>query len=262
MPQAQAAPATVLNEACYCKGSFFMQAGIAVGNLAGIAVIQPEEASVIAELKAGSDEAFAWLIATYHQPLYSLVARTIPDPADAADLTQDIFIKIYRGIGSFHGDATLRTWIYRIALHEALNQRRWWGRHKRQEVTIEAESGHSTDGQPLTIKETLIDSQQSPFDFAAQSEVRDQVETQLRLVPEPFRTVVVLRDIEGFAYEEIAEILKTNLGTVKSRLMRGRAQLKELLRPYAEAASKPAARSIAHPTRGFGGFDALGEEAK
>jgi len=234
-----------------------MQPGIAVGNVAGVAIIQSEEASVIAELKAGSEKAFAWLIATYHQPLYSLVARTIPDPADAADLTQDIFIKIYRGIGSFHGGASLRTWIYRIALHEALNQRRWWTRHKRQEVTIEADAGDSRDGQSLSLKDTLIDSQQSPFDFAAQREVRDHVEAKLRLVPEPFRTVVVLRDIEGFAYEEIAEILKTNLGTVKSRLMRGRAQLKELLTPYAEAASKPPARTAVASHHGFSGFDSM-----
>jgi RNA polymerase sigma-70 factor (ECF subfamily) len=237
-----------------------MQARIAVGNIAGIAIVQPEEASVIAELKAGSEEAFAWLIATYHQPLYSLVARTIPDPADAADLTQDIFIKIYRGIGSFHGDASLRTWIYRIALHEALNQRRWWSRHKRQEVTIESEAGDSSDGQPVCLKDTLIDGQQSPFDFAAQREIRDQVEAQLRLVPEPFRTVVVLRDIQGFAYEEIAEILKTNLGTVKSRLTRGRAQLKQLLTPYAEAAAKPQARTAQSSLHGFGGFDSMAVE--
>ncbi|AXC13564.1 RNA polymerase sigma factor RpoE [Acidisarcina polymorpha] len=216
-----------------------MQAEIVVGNVAGIAVIRPEESAIIAELKAGSEEAFAWLIATYHQPLYSLVARTVPDPADAADLTQDIFIKIYRGIGSFRGNSSLRTWIYRIALHEALNQRRWWSRHKRQEVTIEAESGDTSDGQPISIKDTLIDGHQSPFDFAAAQQVRDRVEEQLRRLPEPFRTVVVLRDIEGFAYEEIADILGINLGTVKSRLMRGRAQLKTLLAPFAKATATP-----------------------
>jgi RNA polymerase sigma-70 factor (ECF subfamily) len=220
-----------------------MQAGIALGNVAGIAVIRPEEAAIVAELKAGSEEAFAWLIATYHQPLYSLVARTIPDPADAADLTQDIFINIFRGIGGFHGEASLRTWIYRIALHEALNGRRWWCRHKRREVTIEAESGDSSDGQPLSYKEVLVDGNQSPFDFAAQQQIRDHVEAQLRLVSEPFRTVVVLRDIEGFTYEEIAEILKLNLGTVKSRLLRGRGQLKTLLTPFAEAVAKPPARA-------------------
>jgi RNA polymerase sigma-70 factor (ECF subfamily) len=237
-----------------------LQVGIAVGNVAGIAVINAEESAIVAELKAGSEAAFAWLIATYNQPLYSLVARTIPDPADAADLTQDIFIKIYRGIGNFHGEASLRTWIYRIALHEALNQRRWWSRHKRQEVTIEAEAGDSNEGQPLSIKDTLIDSHQSPFDFAAQQQIREQVEAQLRLVSEPFRAVVVLRDIEGFAYEEIAEILELNLGTVKSRLMRGRAQLKALLTPFAEAAAISPGRSAPRSASRGIAFDSFATE--
>jgi RNA polymerase sigma-70 factor, ECF subfamily len=232
-----------------------MQSRVAVGNVAGIAVARPEESAIVAELKAGSEEAFSWLIATYHQPLYSLVARTIPDPADAPDLIQEIFIKIYRGIGGFHGDASLRTWIYRVALHEALNQRRWWGRHKKRELTIEAESGDSSEGQPLCYKDTLVDAMPSPFEFAAQKEIRDQVEAQLRLVPELFRTVVVLRDIEGFAYDEIAAMLDLNLGTVKSRLMRGRAQLKSLLAPFAEAASKPPARE-----NGIGGFKGFAVE--
>jgi RNA polymerase sigma-70 factor (ECF subfamily) len=237
-----------------------MQAGIAVGTLSEIAIARPEESAVVAELKAGSEEAFAWLIATYHQPLYSLVARTIPDPADAADLIQDIFIKIYRGIGGFHGDSSLRTWIYRIALHEALNQRRWWSRHKKQEVTIEAESGDGSDGEPLSIKDTLVDAHLSPFDLAAQQQIRDHVEGQLRLVSEPFRTVVVLRDIEGFAYEEIADILDTNLGTVKSRLMRGRAQLKTLLAPFAEAAAKPAGKIPPRGAQALSGFDSFAVE--
>ena len=180
-----------------------------------------------------------------------------PNPADAADLTQDIFIKIFRGIGGFHGAASLRTWIYRIALHEAQNGRRWWSRHKRREVTIEAESGESSHGLQRSYKETLVDSHQSPFDFAAQEQIRHHVEAQLRLVSEPFRTVVVLRDIEGFTDEEIAEILNLNLGTVKSRLLRGRTQLKGLLTPFAEAASKRPARAIPGAEDGLSGFDGL-----
>jgi len=93
-----------------------MQVGIALGNIASVLSVPSEETGIVSELKAGSEEAFAWLIAKYHQPIYSLIARTIPDPADAADLTQDVFIKIYRGIGGFNGDSSLRTWIYRIAL--------------------------------------------------------------------------------------------------------------------------------------------------
>src|ERR1700733_8669029 len=115
-----------------------MQAGIAVGNLASAIGIRPEETAMVAQLQAGSEEAFAWLISTYHQPVYSLLARTIPLSADAADLTQEVFVKVFRNISGFHGDASLRTWIYRIALHEASNQRRWWNRHKKQELTIDA----------------------------------------------------------------------------------------------------------------------------
>jgi RNA polymerase sigma-70 factor, ECF subfamily len=235
--------------------NFRMQAGIALGNIASVLGVPSEEAGIISELKAGSEEAFAWLIAKYHQPIYSLVARTIPDPADAADLTQDVFIKIYRGIGNFNGDSSLRTWIYRIALREASNQRRWWGRHKRQEITIESEFGQSNEGQPLCLKDTLIDAHESPFDHAAHEEVRARVEEELRQIPEPFQAVVVLRDIEGFSYEEVAEILGVNLGTVKSRLMRGRAHLKERLAGFAESAVK-------RPSSAFQAIQALSVSVK
>jgi RNA polymerase sigma-70 factor (ECF subfamily) len=234
---------------------FRMQAGIALGNIASVLSVPSEEAGIVSELKAGSEEAFNWLISKYHQPIYSLIARTIPDPADAADLTQDVFIKVYRGIGSFNGDSSLRTWIYRIALREASNQRRWWGRHKRQEVTIETEFGQTYDGQPLCLKDMLIDAHQSPFERAAQEEVRARVEDELRQVPEPFHAVVVLRDIEGFSYEEVAEILGVNLGTVKSRLMRGRAYLKARLAGFAEAAAK-------RPSSAFQPVEALQVSAK
>ncbi|HTD56808.1 MAG TPA: sigma-70 family RNA polymerase sigma factor [Silvibacterium sp.] len=215
-----------------------MDAGTALGNLVSAIGIRQEEADLITQLKAGSEEAFAWLVATYHQPVYSLIARTLPTEADAADIAQEVFVKVYRGISGFHGDASLRTWIYRIALHEASNRRRWWSRHCRQEVTIEAETGESSEGQPLCIRDTLVDENESPFEMAAQSELRAHVEAELREVPDPFRTVVILRDIEGLAYEEIAEILGVNMGTVKSRLMRGRANLKARLAPFVEAARK------------------------
>jgi len=107
-----------------------LQADLTMGNLVSALTLQSEEAALIAELQAGSEQAFAWLIAHYHQPIYSLLARTVHDRADAADLTQEVFVKVFRGVGRFHGESTLRTWIYRIALHEASNQRRWWMRHR------------------------------------------------------------------------------------------------------------------------------------
>jgi RNA polymerase sigma-70 factor (ECF subfamily) len=207
-----------------------MQAGTYLGNLTSAIGITTEEAALVADLKAGSEEAFGILIAQYHQPLYSLIARSLTDPADAADITQEVFIKVFRNIRGFHGESTLRTWLYRIALHEASNQRRWWSRHKKQELTIDSsyESADSGD-EGISLAATLADSGGSPFDHAAQAELRRRVEEALQQIPESFRTVVVLREIEGFAYEEIAEILDVNIGTVKSRLTRGRSALRALL---------------------------------
>ena len=208
-----------------------MQAGTIVGNLASAIGITTEDAALVADLKAGSEEAFAVLIAQYHQPLYSLIARSINDSADAADITQEVFIKVFRNIRGFHGDASLRTWLYRIALHEASNQRRWWSRHKKQEITIDSpmEGDSEDENSSLCLGATLADGAGTPFDHAAQAEVRELVESALRQLPEAFRTVVILREIEGFAYDEIADILNVNLGTVKSRLTRGRSALRTIL---------------------------------
>src|SRR5579863_7529362 len=148
-----------------------MQAGIVMGNLASAIGIGTEDAALVAALKAGSEEAFGILIAQYSQPLYSLIARSLQDPADAADITQEVFIKVFRSIGSFHGDASLRTWLYRIALREASNQRRWWSRHKRQEMTIDgpATCGEGEDGEEsMCLSGLLMDSAASPYDQAAQ----------------------------------------------------------------------------------------------
>jgi RNA polymerase sigma-70 factor (ECF subfamily) len=206
-----------------------------MGNLASALTLQSEEAALVAELRAGSEEAFAWLIECYHRPIYSLLARMVHDRADAADLTQEVFVKVFRGVGSFHGESSLRTWIYRIALREASNSRRWWGRHKQQEVAIEQEIMDGDSGTPILLKDTLEDPSESPYEIAVHTQNRERVEAALKNVPEPFRTTLILRDIEGFVYEEVAEMQGVSLGTVKSRLVRGRAYLKAALLPGAES---------------------------
>jgi len=205
-----------------------------VGNFAGAiaAPVQREdEIAVVAELKAGSEAAYEWLISHYHQPIYSLVYRMLNDPADAADTTQEVFLKVFRGIDRFHGDSSLKTWLYRIAIHEAQNQKRWWGRHKGREASIDAQH-EAASLNPFCLKDVLIDDTASPFDDAAHEEVRAKVEEELQQVAEPYRTVVVLRDIEDLSYEEIAAVLEVSLGTVKSRLIRGREALRKRLAPY------------------------------
>ncbi len=208
-----------------------MAGATTLADLASALGVRAQEAAIVAELKAGSEEAYAWLIGEFHQPIYSLVYRIVSDPADAADTTQEVFLKVFRGMKHFHGESSLKTWIYRIALHEASNRKRWWFRHKARELSIEPEENFSPGGQ-IAPKEALVDEHNSPFDDVAHHEVCARVEQELRKVPEPYRTTLILRDLEEMSYEEIAEITAVSLGTVKSRLTRGREALKQRLLPY------------------------------
>ena len=230
-----------------------LQTDLTMGNLAGALALQSDEAVLIEELQAGSEQAFAWLIARYHQPIYSLLARTVRNPADAADLTQEVFVKVFRGIRGFHGESSLRTWMYRIALREASNQRRWWARHQQQEIPIEQEMTEGRCGTPVRLKEMLVDPSESPYEMVVHAENRARVEAALRQVPEPYRSTLILRDIEGFVYEDVAEMQGVNLGTVKSRLVRGRACLKAILTAPALGTRSPARAGFEVP---------LGEEAQ
>jgi RNA polymerase sigma-70 factor (ECF subfamily) len=208
-----------------------MAGATTLGDLAVSIGIRSQQSAIVAELKAGSEEAYAWLIGEFHQPIYSLVYRIVADPADAADTTQEVFLKVFRGMKHFHGESSLKTWIYRIAVHEASNRRRWWFRHKAKETSIEP----NLDGSGLSgsgMGETLVDERESPFDMAVHEEIRARVEEELRQISEPYRTTVILRDLEEMSYEEIAEITDVSLGTVKSRLTRGRDALRRRLTGY------------------------------
>ena len=204
-------------------------AGAAIlGDLASAIGIREEESALVSELKAGSEDAYAWLIGRYHQPIYSLVYRIVNEPADAADTVQEVFLKVFRGMKNFNGQSSLKTWIYRIAVHEASNRKRWWFRHKARETSME--SSDTTFDSPAQSE--FVDQSESPFDSIVHEEIRARVEEEVRQVPEPYRTTLILRDLEEMSYEEIAEITEVSLGTVKSRLTRGREALKERLADY------------------------------
>jgi len=199
----------------------------ALSDLASAVEVRTEEAAIVAELRTGSEEAFSWLIEQYSQPVHSLVYRILDDPSDAADTTQEVFIKVFRGIKNFHSDASLKTWIYRIALHEAFNQRRWWFRHRGRETSIEPpHTGHEEHCSPA-LKDVLVDASKSPLDNVFNEELRECVETVLSSIAEPYRTTLILRDIEELSYQQIAEVMDVSLGTVKSRLTRGREALRK-----------------------------------
>ena len=212
-----------------------MAGATTLSDLASALGVRTAEAAIVAELKAGSEDAFYWLIAHYNQPVYSLVYRILDDPSDAADTTQEVFIKVFRGIKNFNADSSLKTWIYRIAVHEASNHRRWWFRHKVQETSIEPASG-SRDEQPcLGMKDTLVDEGKSPLQNVYDEELRARVECEVKALIEPYRTTVILRDIEELSYEQIAEVMNVSLGTVKSRLGRGREALRKRMERHLQA---------------------------
>ena len=200
-----------------------------MSDLASAPTFQSDETSLIAGLRAGSEEAFEWLLARFHQPVYSVLARTTDDRVDAAALTQEVFVKLSRGVRNIRGESSLRTWIYQVALREAANQRRWWMRHKQQGIPIETDLSLGECRTPVALNDTLVNRAEGLYEIAVHTQAKARVEAALRKVPEPFRTTLILRDIEGFLYEEVAEMLSVNLGTVKSRLVRGRACLKALL---------------------------------
>jgi RNA polymerase sigma-70 factor, ECF subfamily len=159
----------------------------------------------------------------YHGAVYGLVSGVLCDSSEAADVTQEVFLKAFRGIHEFRGGSSLKTWLYRIAVREALNHRRWAWRHLRQQTVID----DSADGTCLEIE----DSGPSPFEMLASRELQQVVQHALNGVAEVFRAAVILRDLEGMSYEEVAEVLGVSVGTVKSRILRGRRALREILEP-------------------------------
>jgi len=182
------------------------------------------EQELIEGLRAGSEVAYEALISQYQQPIYALVCRLLNDPEDACDATQEVFLKVFRNIQNFRGHSSLKTWIYRIAVNEAHNHRRWFSRRRKKEVGLEDE-----EDARYTYQERLPDPGRSPFDAALDSETHVLIEQALAGLSPAFRSAVVLRDIEDLSYEEIAEVLQVSLGTVKSRILRGREALRKAL---------------------------------
>jgi RNA polymerase sigma-70 factor (ECF subfamily) len=183
-----------------------------------------EDARLAGALRQGSERAYELLVGRFQQPVYNLVYRLMADPGDSYDVVQEVFLKVFRNIGTFRSQSSLKTWIYRIAVNEVHNYRRWFFRHKRQEVLLEdeGEGGRS-------FGDTVPDRGRSPYDCALDGEKRVMIEDALARINPAFRAAVVLRDVEDLSYEEIADILDISLGTVKSRITRGREAMRHQL---------------------------------
>jgi RNA polymerase sigma-70 factor (ECF subfamily) len=197
---------------------------------------QRDESILVDELQAGSEAAFDSLVTHYHASVFNLVYGILSDRADAADVTQEVFLHAFRGIRGFHRRSSLKTWLYRISVRQALNHRRWCWRHHRQQFSIDIEE---KEGAPAF---ELQDGIATPFEQCAAHEIQATVRRALSAVPPVFRSAVILRDLEGLSYEETAEVLEVSVGTVKSRILRGRRLLKEILDPLLRAKQVPEGR--------------------
>ena len=185
---------------------------------------QASDEALLKKFVEGDAEAFEALVRRFERPLFNFILRSVRDADRSEELLQEVFLKVFRNVGSFRGQSTLKTWIYRITVNEAHNARRWFFRHRRAEVELERNPDESRNW-----KEIIPDRSRSPFDAAFDSEQHIMIEAALKRINPIFREAVALRDISDLAYEEIAEILGVSLGTVKSRILRGREALREEL---------------------------------
>jgi RNA polymerase sigma-70 factor, ECF subfamily len=183
---------------------------------------QREDDELVRRLRTGDEAAYEELLSRFQQPVYNLAYRLLNDPGDASDVVQEVFLKVFRNVSHFRRQSSLKTWIYRITVNEAHNQRRWFFRHRSREVGL--------DDEPEQIHTRNVpDSERSPFDCTFDREKHELIEGALARINPLFREVVILRDVEDLSYEEIAEVLQISLGTVKSRILRGREALREEL---------------------------------
>ena len=186
------------------------------------------EEQFLERLRAGDALAFNRLVEERHGDIYALLYRLTEDPEEARDLTQETFLQAFRHLANFRGDADLRTWLYRIAVNQARNRWRWWKRRRRDRtVSLDAPVSEENDA-PLSAGLAGGDGQ-DPECQALAREREAALHAALKSLSRPYREVIVLRDIEGLSYEEVAATLDMNVGTVKSRLNRGRTELRRRL---------------------------------
>lgn len=191
------------------------------------AVLCVQEAELIERLRAGEMAAFEELVADYQPLVYALTLRILSDPEDARDAVQETFLKVYRSFSRFRGEASLKTWICRIAINQARSTERWWRRRFRRETSSLDDTATGDEGR--TAAELLASPAATPEAEAISRERSRQIERALSQVKKDFRIAVILRDLEGMSYEEIAYALEISVGTVKSRIARGREMLRKEL---------------------------------
>jgi RNA polymerase sigma-70 factor, ECF subfamily len=189
----------------------------------GWSEIGGREAALIQRCAAGDESAFAELVADHQRMVVQLAINLLGDRDEALDLSQEVFLRVFRTIGRFRGQSTLKTWIYRIAVNQARNRHRFWRRrHRADQVSLDVHV--ATHGEFFSAPTSR------PDRVFAQKELATRLEQALSGLPFDQRTAIVLREVDGLSYEEIAYSLGVAVGTVKSRLTRARQALRMELR--------------------------------
>jgi len=193
------------------------------------AVVSPR---TVEQVDSKIDLTFDELFDRYSSMVFGLAFQILGDREEALDFSQEVFLTIFRKIGTFRGESSLKTWIYCIAVHRAANRFRWWNRLRRRgTVSLEEHLSKCPDRELFC---NMKSGMQSPEEALLVQEEHAEIERLLLILPLQQRIAVIMRDIQGLSYEEIAESLKVSLGTVKSRIARGREMLK---RHFKEATS-------------------------
>jgi len=198
-----------------------------VASAASTEVRSAVEDQFLDKLRRGEAAAFERLVVERSSDVYALLYRLTSDAEEARDLTQETFLRAFQSISRFRGDADLKTWIYRIAINQARNRWRWWKR-RRRDVTVSLDDNRGLSEQPLSASlrnEDAPDPEQETLAHEREGHLRGA----LLGLRSAYREAVILRDVEGFSYEEIATTLEISIGTVKSRLSRGRLELRRKL---------------------------------
>ncbi|HYR85332.1 MAG TPA: sigma-70 family RNA polymerase sigma factor [Terriglobia bacterium] len=204
-----------------------MRREIAYNDLDHSSPVTAEESRFIARLKANDDAAYDELVRTYNASIFHVAYRMLNDSAEASDVVQEIFLKVFRNINGFKEESALKTWMFRIAFSEILNRLRWWKRRYRFS-TVSLDDPPNGNGNGFHV----ADSRPTPEEILESKEQEIAIQQALSRLSSDHRSIVVLRDIEGFSYNEIAEVLGISIGTVKSRLARARGDLKKSLMRY------------------------------
>ncbi len=182
-----------------------------------------EESAVILRVQQGDANAFEALVTAYQKQVYNLALRTVGNPEDAADLSQEAFLRAYRSIASFRGDSKFSVWLYRLTTNICIDFLRSRGRKPTVSLTVE---GDDEESEELDVADERYD----PEENFQRAELQRAVQRGLNTLPKEFRTILILRELEGMSYAEIGEILHLEEGTVKSRLFRARSRLCEFLK--------------------------------